>query len=312
MEHSPLKTEGSEDGFLDIDVHDFFWDDDKSLERESSTPVHHKDQLHQKSVSIQSIDKCVRLLLTIINVHCDGPCQEFLPLVKQNIVLNIYGKRNISKRPVVPDLLSVSERKIYIRIRKSLNQPERRKRILDFIKEKHITKRLVNYFIVHYVLLEKQVSYYLDKRSYPYSILGDFNNPNFQPALDLISQGQNIVWINLHQEYKLSKHTHGRRNMHAPYARSTSVQGEDKFQYSLCELNFFIWFDEVGGIEAFYALEHDIRLQKQKYEDSKRKSQRMGERKHKTLTVLRNTNGQNYNTFVVNGPKQPPFTFSKH
>ena len=141
---------------------------------------------------------------------------------------------------------------------------------MGFINHKDITKRLINYFVVHYILVQHKTCYYLDKRVYPFRIIGEFNEHNNPEALELTAQGANVVWINLHQEYKTSKNKKGRRNMHAPYARSASVDGGDLQNYALCELNFYIWLDDMGGFEAFYKLETDVRDKKARYDEDKR------------------------------------------
>jgi hypothetical protein len=226
----------------------------------------------------------------------------------------MYGQRNLRKDAISESKLTKEQQVVYKCIRTEIDKPERRQRILDFINRKEITRRLINYFVVHYALVKKELSYYLDKRSYPYKIIGKLNEPNQPDIIALIEQGHNIVWINFHQEYKNSKNKNGRRNRHAPYRRSTSVKGLDGLDYSLCELNFYIWLDDVGGFELFYMFENDVRYQKA--EDARLKRQRVDERtgsgssgkRKKEKIVLRKTDGRNYKTYAIQCNQSAPFS----
>ena len=134
-----------------------------------------------------------------------------------------------------------------------LSNPERKRRVFKFIHQKEVTKRAITYFVVHYTLHNK-IAYWLDRRTYPYKIVGEYNRRNQPDILKLKEKGANIVWVNLHRDYRVSKNKDGRRNRHAPYRRSNSVKNEGGDEaYSLCELNFFTWLEDVGGFEAFYA-----------------------------------------------------------
>lgn len=264
-----------------------------------------KDKIHRHGSALNTLTP---MIVGIINFLCgDAPGTRTMLL---HFVMLMYGQRVLKKKPVTSDQLTPEQRWIYDHIMQQLKNPERRKRVFDFINnDKKITRRLINYFVVHYAL-HHEMSYYLDKRTYPYRILGAMNQPNQPEITALIAQGENIVYINFYQEYKNSKHRNGRRNMHAPYRRLTSVQGEDGEEYSLCELNFYLWLDEVGGFELFYMFEHDIRASKS--EDARQKRQRdeavdrTGKRR-KQKVILQKTDGQNYKAYVTIGKLQPAF-----
>ncbi len=221
------------------------------------------------------------------------------------LVLRTFGKRNLEKKAVNESEISQAELYVYKHIRLKLQDPIRRKRIFDFIQTKDITKRLINFFVVHYVLMHKEVTYYLDKRQYPYKIIGQLNQFFQSDIIQLQETGANIVWINLHQEYKNSKTKNGKSNLHAPYARSISVKGDDEVDYSLCALNFYCWFDDVGGFEAFNHFESDIREKKRLYDEKNRKDHNSLSKKRKV--ILKQTNGRNYKTFISQGYIPEPY-----
>lgn len=301
-----------EDGFenLDFDLNEFIsFDNDNDLNTftDQFNVLENyqvgKDLVHKRGMKHFS----TKLIDTIRIVGCQN--QSKIIVLSEFLILLIYGKRNMKKEAVDLSKLSSVEKEVYYRICKELSDSSRRKRIYNFIRQKDITKRLINYFVVQYILTQREISYYLDKRSYPYKILGDYNKPNQPAILKLISQGFNIVWINLHQEYKTSKNKKGRRNLHAPYARSVSVKEIGNIEGSLGELNFYIWLDDVGGYEVFYAFENDIRDKKAKYDEEKRNQdakEKYGKRKKRKI-VLKNTDGKNYKTFVVHYQRPSPF-----
>ena len=245
------------------------------------------------------------IIQCISSAENPGGTQAFL----EYLLLFTQGKRNMRKDAVGVSNLDTRERTIYERILRDLAQYNRKERVLHFINHKDITKRLINYFVVHYILVQHKTAYYLDKRTYPFTIIGQFNDPANPEALALIEQGANVVWINLHQEYKTSKNKKNRRNMHAPYARSASVEGELR-HYALCELNFYIWLDDMGGFEAFFRLESDVRDKKARYDEDKRTLEQnsIGKKRKKKKIVLKDTDGQNYKTFIVKCAKPPPFS----
>ena len=188
-------------------------------------------------------------------------------------IMYIYGKRRLDKRAIDSTGLTNRESHVYDRVRRELATKSKRERIYDFIGRKHNTKRLVNFFVVHYIVMYNPVSYYLNKTSYPYRIEGLLNQYNQPSVRQKISDGHCITWMNLHNEYKSSKTKAGRHRLHTPYARSVTVQTEDDSTtaYSLCELNFYLWLDEVGGIEVFERLEPDIRRHKKSFDAARRK-----------------------------------------
>ena len=181
--------------------------------------------------------------------------QDRLEQYMMYLTLCYHGKRNLEKKAQSLDNLSILEKTVYDRVQRHLSNPIRKKRIEDFCNK--YTKRLVNFFVVHYVTRYKPLSYYLDKRTEDYKIIGQLNKEDQPDILELISRGEKIVYINVYQEYKTCKQRQGRQNLHAPYARGKSVM--DDTELSLCENNFYTWFDEIGGIEIFERFHKDIK-----------------------------------------------------
>jgi hypothetical protein len=279
---------------------------DKSEEPDSlSENCSGKNMLYKRGLPLD-VSKLIQVIYQASNPSKIQQINFFI----QYFILFVYGKRNIRKDAIDESKLSLSQKEVYNRIREEMKNPLRRQRILNFINQKDITKRLINYFVVHYSLVEREISYYLDCRTYPYKIIGEFNNPDQKDILKLQESGANIVWINLHREYKNSKNKKGRRNRHAPYCRGVVIKGSDGFEYSLCELNFYLWLDDVGGFELFYMFENDIRDKKAKYDEEKRQqeSQIVFGKKKKRKIVLRNTDGKNYKTHVLNQKTMAPFS----
>jgi hypothetical protein len=306
------KMDGFDDLPFDIDSFSEVLLNDDTLDNDNFFVDFKGGQLGDSLVHKTGMKSYLDLLIQVLQTNSCNP--EKVYLFAKHFVLLIYGKRNMKKESVNISKLSSSEKEVYARIRKELKNKERKKRIFGFINQKGITKRLINYFVVHYILVQHEISYYLDRRTYPYKIIGEFNTPHQKHILDLITEGNNIVWVNLHQEYKTSKHKQGRRNLHAPYARSISVKGEDGEDYSLCELNFYIWLDDTGGFEAFFRHEKDVRDRKSEYDEQKRQDDNRGKpsfkegKRKKRKIVLKNTDGRNYKTFVMNYKKSTPFT----
>lgn len=248
-------------------------------------------------------------LFAIMAQACPPERRSSMEIFMQYFILRSYGKRNIRKDAVEPEKLSAEQREVYERIRMELSNPVRRQRVFDFINQKDITKRLINYYVVHFSI-GRELSYYLDRTSYPYKIIGEMNKPQQPEILARKERGDNIVWINFHQAYRDSKHQKGRRNRHAPYRRSTSVKGEDGEAYSLCELNFYLWLDEIGGFELFYFYEEEIRAEKHKYDERKRLQEQdiqVGKKKKRKI-ILRETDGRNYKSHVVKCATSAPYS----
>lgn len=267
-----------------------------------------KDVTHKRGMTLD----LSRLIQTVYQASDPNKLQQINFFI-QYFILFVYGKRNIRKDAIPEDKMTLSQKEVYNNIREEMKNPIRRQRVLNFINQKDITKRLINYFVVHYSLVEREISYYLDRRTYPYKIVGEFNNPDQKDILQLKEKGANIVWINLHREYKGSKNKKGRRNNHAPYRRNIIVRGADGLDYSLCELNFYLWLDSIGGFELFYMFENDIRDKKAKYDEEKRQQENQitfGKKKKRKI-VLRNTDGMNYKTHVVKCLTRAPFSVAE-
>jgi hypothetical protein len=271
--------------------------------------------IFNKSGSLINIGSFLKLVKELVMHNNDEQkTNDTLQAFFKYFILSTFGQRHLKKDSVPFSKINKYEQKVYNKIRRQLTNETKKQRILNFIQSKTITKRLINYFIVQYILVEKPLCYYLDKRSYPYNIIGKFNgSPNQPNILELISKGEPIVWINLHQEYKFGKSNKGRRHLHAPYARSASVIDEKGESYSLCEWNYYIWLDSVGGFEAFYKCEQDIRQKKSIFDENKRflnkrKNEINSFRKHKKHKImLKNTDGKNYKTYLINTNHSPPY-----
>jgi hypothetical protein len=257
--------------------------------------------IHRKPVH-NMVSRQLLLLGQVLETMLGGQREHSWEQVLSFLTLQSFGKRMLHKDAVDVSKLSTLEQEIFFRIQQQLQDPCRRKRVLDFISNKHITKRLINYFVVHYIL-NHPVCYFLDQRQYPYSILRPFNEPHQPQTLELIGRGENIRWINLHQEYKRCKARNGYRNCHAAYGRSNAVRGDDDQIYSLCEMNFYLWLDEVGGFEAFYEYEESVRKEKHQYDEDSRSRDRddraKGTKRKKKKVMLRSTPGDNYHTTVL-------------
>lgn len=233
--------------------------------------------------------------------------EELVDVICMFMILQINGKRNTKKDAVPETALSSFEQIIYTRLRKELEYEPRRKRIFEFINQRDNTsRRLINYFVVRYALMEREMSYYLDKTNYPYKIIGVMNRPDQPDILKRIANGEYIVWINFHQSYKDSKNREGRKGRHAPYKRSVSVRDNDT-EYSLCELNFYLWLDEVGGFELFDMFEPDVRAKKAQYDEQKRRKNQIGTSK-KSKIILSQTDGMNYKTSIVCHERPPVYS----
>lgn len=247
--------------------------------------------VHKKSNIIIHHTPEFEVQLSLCNIlRHQGIREEYVRNVCGFLILLIYGKRNLSKAPVTETKLSSHEKYIYQEIQTKLNDPIRKARI-ESLLHSDITKREIHFFIVHYVLMHQEVAYWLDKRTYPYQIIGEFNEPNQQHILQWIENGAHIVWINLHHQYKVCKNKN-RKILHAPYARSVTVAANALQSYSLSEWNFYLWLDDIGGFEAFRYFQDDIRFKKKIYDQTKRMEKHTTERKH--LASIRNTVDTNY------------------
>jgi hypothetical protein len=196
-----------------------------------------------------------------------GIRREVVCKVRDFVVMSVHGNR-LQKTPVGRAQLLPKELSAHSDIRRRLQDPARRARLEQMMRS-DVTKRLIHYFIVHYVLVHREVAYWLDKRTYPYRILGEFNAPNQPHILKLVADGAHIVYINIHNEYRMCKNNS--KLIHAPYARSVSVDDELR-DHSLTEWNFYLWLDEIGAFEAFEHFADDVRRKKQEHDTAKKHS----------------------------------------
>jgi hypothetical protein len=224
--------------------------------------------------------------------------------VLQHFLLHLNGKRRVVKSDVGLSDLSAAEYAVYAHTRQKYSDPARVARVAGFLRGQGRTKRLMNYFVVHYIS-HYSVSYYLDRGSYPVKIVGTLNDYDDATVLHRISVNEPISWVNLHHEYMLSKHRFGQRRLHAPYARSVSVGRSDALEgYSLCELNFYLWLDEIGGLCAFTQCENDVIAKKKVFDRKRREASRARRVMDHTLSTC---NAQ-CQSFLVQGPRPIPYT----
>ncbi len=71
-------------------------------------------------------------------------------IVALSVILHICGKRNLSKTAILEEELSEKHRDIYRRIRQQMQDSRRRQHIIDFLSRPGVTRRLINYFVVHF------------------------------------------------------------------------------------------------------------------------------------------------------------------
>lgn len=296
----------ADDWFDDFDEKDFLSHAKTSKKSSASSSTRVIDPL----VDIKTYTKGLyiipdNLIKTIVD--CCGTIDKNVYTCLQYVMLNLFGQRNIRKDPVNFNELDIEQREIFLNIKGILSDEQKKERIFNFINNSNITKRLINYFVIQFSLLDKELSYYLDRRTYPYRVIGEYNNPNQPDILKLISKGENIIWINFYQEYRVSKTKNGCRNRHAPYRRSTSVVFNNE-SYSLCELNFYIWLDSIGGFDVFFNFEQEIRAKKLVFDEQNRQKRNKPHKKQKT--VLAQTDGRNYNSFALSYPQTVGYSMS--
>lgn len=279
--------------------------DEKKNEKPTPCQIIKPGIIHKKSTSLIDQEHLFRMIYSIL-----GGKNENFYTVYSYIIICLFGQRSLQKEPIsdISNLSNLSNKEYHIfeNIQRKLSDPKRKQRIFDLIQDKRFTKRLITYFVVHYCLEDQVVSYYLDRTEYPYKIVGELNNPNQPEIYEMINnQGRNIVWVNLHQEYKNCKKTSGRKNRHAPYRRSTCFRlNDDPTPYSLCEMNFYIWFDEIGAYDAFLYFEQDVRKKKSEFDERSRKKQ---SDQKKTKVMLSKTSGMNYQPLLIQSKSSPVF-----
>lgn len=299
-----------DDGFQDLRFDEFEFND----ESDKSNVVNENENNIKQDIVIKNkksikymnhrnqISCKMGLLLTALRDTglADLKCKIVFPY----LALLLTGKRNMKKQSVQENQLTTSELSDYKYIKEQLENKVRRKRVVDFINSRDITKRLINFFVVHYIRIHKEVAYFLDKTTYPYRIVGEFNQPFQSYILSLKQAGNDIRWINLHQQYKMSKTKNGKSNLISPYARSVSVKDESGFEYSLCEMGFYLWLDESGGFDVFAHFEQDVRAKKKIY-DVQIREQKLSGSKIKKRKMLNECDGRNYKTYIT------PVSFSQ-
>ena len=140
------------------------------------------------------------------------------------------------------------------------------------MNNRKISKRLISYFVVHYVAVHP-TCYYLDRSTYPYQIIGSIG-PSMAhiPPPPPEYNNKPVLFINIFVEYHKCLSYHVPQKCNAPYSRKNIVVDEHtKEQFSLSAIPYYLWLDSIGAMEAFYILQDDVKRAKKEYEAKKNK-----------------------------------------
>jgi hypothetical protein len=191
----------------------------------------------------------------------------------KNVILHFFTKRKIAKAHVLYTDLNDVEQNVYRAIHSSWSDAKRRKHIFDNIQI--YSKRSINYFVINFTLTVEPVSYYIRKDIYPYPVVGELNKPNQTCVSNLVYQGVPIMYVDLHNEYKKNKTRF--RNYHVPYGRSpivSDLQHKGEPVMTLSEINYFIWFDSIGGFSILRRMSDNVCKHKSKFDRHSRQIKR--------------------------------------
>jgi len=160
-----------------------------------------------------------------------------------HVYMYIFGKRNVQKTQVSLVQLSSYDTETYNKIKMVWSNPVAYAYVGACMEDQRFSRRLVNFFVVHYSLHVRRVRYKWLSREYPLRIELCDENGGYD--------------VDLHDEYVNSKW-----NQKSPYRRSTIVHDEEFGDMELCESSFYTWFATCGGFEALVLLQDDVRAQK--------------------------------------------------
>jgi hypothetical protein len=277
-------------------VSQFDWEQIQHIEIEDSEPFENGVNIEStNSVCIGNVIDVVPYLDFLFGCIRLNSIRKYEPAAKY-IILQIIGRRNLKKQPLrVEDLTDENIIRLK-RIKKSLKGGQL-KRIHSFIHDNNVPRRLIDFMVVRYTVVNK-IDYYLDITEYPYKLVGSVNNWDEEEVKRLIANGRNIVYRNLHLAYM--NFIPGHQNHHAPYARSPSVDDNGDV-IGIGDTTFYIWFDDNGGMDVFWELETSIRAAYFNFEreNQSRKRDHAAEsikKMKKKKLVKRNTEGVNYNS----------------
>jgi hypothetical protein len=242
--------------------------------------------------------------------------QELLPHpepVQKWFIVYLLGKRRIAKTPIAPTQLSPTEVNIWNYIQREFAIPGHKERIKAIMSNRKISKRLISYFIVHYVA-RYPTCYYLDRSSYPYRIVSDIG-----PSMAHITpppHDDKIVFINVFIEYHVCLSYHVPQKCNAPYSRRNIVvdptSGEE---YSLSAIPYYIWLDKIGAMEAFHLLHDKVKAAKKEYEYTKNKlrgtNQKLSLKELSRKESDQPTNGDTFTRRSICRPYFPSFIQNK-
>ncbi len=199
--------------------------------------------------------------------------QDMLPIpepIQKWFIIFLLGKRRIGKAPILPSQLTTTETNIWNYIQDAYSHQARKERVIAFMKNRKISKRLISYFIVHYVAIHP-TCYYLDRHTYPYQIVSPIGSSmNHIPYPSHIPPDHPVLFINIFVEYHKCLYFHVPQKCNAPYSRKNIVKDQiTNEEYSLNAIPYYIWLDSIGAIDAFYQLQDTVKKAKKEYEATK-------------------------------------------
>ena len=166
--------------------------------------------------------------------------------VKTRLFLNkfvrIHYRRKLKKTQLLLKHASPNEKQALHFIRQKLSVPARIIMIDDWIQTYPKKGRLVNYFMKHYIH-QVPIGYYLNRASYPYVKVGEYNNIN-----QSFKNDENCVWIDLQQEYnrnKINPDFQGKLNLHG---RGSVIYDKTlERSINIPKYNLYIWLSDIDG-----------------------------------------------------------------
>lgn len=217
--------------------------------RESHIPVEHTEFTSTLSACIVDVFR---------NVFCIP--SEHLSHFMVYYTTRTVGLRNMAKQALTVPELGRVEHVLFEGIRRKLeSSPEYRRQVILYQSGDRVTKRQMNFFIVHYCA-SHPVAYYLDTSESPPRIIGDINDRDAPEAKARLATGDpHIQWVDLYQRYRDTKCRKTYSNHHSPFERGVSVRADDGYVYNITSFNFYTWMCDVGGLEAYERLcEHTV------------------------------------------------------
>ena len=230
--------------------------------------------------------------------------REAVVLVQKWVLLMVLGKRRVNKVPIPITCINSKEEKIWKYIEHEFALEARKERVLSFMMDRKVSKRLISYFVVHFVKINP-TCYYLDTSQYPYKICSNIADSIYK----LETTVPQAIFINVHREYQACLNAKGPLKCNAPYYRMNTVVNERSEQYSLSAVPFYLWLDRIGGIEAFELLKDKVKPAKALHEARRRILKEQNKKiRIKELCVKQigqSTNNDPFITRVISHPYLP-------